>query len=198
VDDPRFDSQPSLLGNWIRLRPLTPDDHGALFEAASDPLIWEQHPEPDRCTPTGFRRFFDGAMASGGALAVVERASGRVIGSSRFANWRPAEREIEIGWTFLERRFWGGSYNAELKALMLDHAFRWAARVVFRVDAENLRSRRALEKIGARRVREDSHRLPDGTMRRSLEFVLTGPAAPRASFANGPGAPEPSVRTEVP
>src|SRR5207245_4277833 len=116
-----FDLQPSLTGSLVQLRPLELEDFPALFVAASDPLIWEQHPEPDRYKREVFQRFFDGAIASKGAFAVVERASGRVIGSSRYWNLKPAESEVEIGWTFLERAFWGGTYNAELKALMLDH-----------------------------------------------------------------------------
>src|SRR6187455_3247834 len=106
-----FDLQPVLRGDLIELRPLREDDFPALFALASDPLIWEQHPEPDRCTEPVFRRFFDGGMASGGALIAIDRRDGRVIGSSRFAGYDEARREIEIGWTFLARSHWGGHYN---------------------------------------------------------------------------------------
>lgn len=145
-----FDLQPTLRGKLIELRPLRPDDFDALYDAGRDPLIWEQHPEHDRYTPDVFRRYFDGGIASGGAFAVVDLASGRIIGSSRYADYKPLEREIEIGWTFLERTYWGGEYNRELKKLMVDHALRFVDRVVYRVGENNLRSQKALQKIEAR------------------------------------------------
>src|SRR6186713_2262612 len=101
-----FDLQPVLTGDLIELRPLREDDFSALFAVASDPRIWEQHPEPDRCTGPVFRRFFEGAMASGGALVALARGDGRVIGSSRFAGYDEPRSEIEIGWTFLSRSHW--------------------------------------------------------------------------------------------
>src|ERR1700758_571282 len=109
-----FELQPTLEGDLLRLRPLASTDFDALFAAASDPLIWEQHPENDRYKREVFRRFFDGAIESKGAFAVIARKTGRIIGSSRYCNLNPLENEVEIGWTFLERAFWGGSYNREL------------------------------------------------------------------------------------
>ena len=145
-----IDLQPSLRGRLIELRPLRPDDFEALFEAANDPLIWQQHPEPDRYKREVFQKFLDGAVECKGALTVVDQASGRIIGSSRYWGYDAAKREIEIGWTFLERAYWGGSYNAELKSLMLQHVFQFVDRVIFRVGENNLRSQKALAKIGAR------------------------------------------------
>jgi len=142
------DLQPTLAGELIELRPLRAGDFEELHRVASDPLIWEQHPEPDRWKREVFERYFAGAMASKGALAIIERRRGRIIGSSRYWNLEPG-REVEIGWTFLERSFWGGRYNGELKALMIEHALRFVPRVVFVVGENNLRSRKALEKIGA-------------------------------------------------
>ncbi len=144
-----FELQPVLTGDLIELRPLREDDFPTLYAVASDPLIWEQHPESDRYTEPVFRRFFRGGMESGGAFLVHDRKDGRVIGSSRYAGYDEASSEIEIGWTFLARSHWGGSYNREMKHLMLAHAFRFVRRVVFRVGPNNRRSQRALEKIGA-------------------------------------------------
>ena len=141
----------------IELRPLREEDFDELFAAASDPLIWELHPEADRYTEPVFRRYFRGAIDSGGAFLVLDRRDGRAIGSSRFAEYDEANSEIEIGWTFLARSHWGGEYNAELKRLMLTHAFRFVRRVIFRVGPHNLRSRRALEKIGAAYVGQENH-----------------------------------------
>ena len=144
-----FDPQPTLIGDLLELRPLRSDDWAALFAVASDPLIWEQHPESDRYREDVFRRFFTEALQSGGALVAIERATGRIIGSSRYHGFDPARRVVEIGWTFLARRYWGGAYNGEMKRLMLAHAFTVVDQVVFFIGPENRRSRRAVEKLGA-------------------------------------------------
>jgi N-acetyltransferase len=160
-----FNLQPRLTGELLELRPLRRADFDALFAAASDPLIWEQHPENDRYKRDVFQRYFDGAIESRGAFAIIERKSGRIIGSSRYCHLDPDVREIEIGWTFLERAFWGGRYNRELKTLMLDHAFRFVDRVVFVVGENNLRSQKALQKIGARFLKKADALEPDGSAR---------------------------------
>ena len=143
-----FELQPRLTGKLIELRPLTRDDVDALFAAASDPLIWEQHPESDRYTQPVFQKYFDGAIESKGAFAIIERASGKIIGSSRYADLDPVASRVEIGWTFLERKFWGGSYNTELKTLMLDHALRFLDRVVFLVESTTSGRRWRCERSG--------------------------------------------------
>ena len=144
-----FELQPVLIGELVELRPLREEDFPTLFAVASDPLIWEQHPQPDRYTEPVFRQFFRGGMESGGAFIIVDRKDGRVIGSSRFAEYDETKSEIEIGWTFLARSHWGGRHNREMKRLMLAHAFRFVRRVIFRVGPLNRRSQRALENIGA-------------------------------------------------
>jgi RimJ/RimL family protein N-acetyltransferase len=149
-----FDLQPTLTGTLLHLRPLRETDHEALRVAASDPLIWEQHPDPSRGTPEGFARFFRGAMESGGALLATDAATGAVIGSSRYAGLDVAASEVEIGWTFLTRQYWGGRYNAEMKQLMLQHAFQYVEFVVFRIDPANFRSQHATLKIGAVRIED--------------------------------------------
>jgi RimJ/RimL family protein N-acetyltransferase len=142
------DLQPTLAGELVRIRPLRADDFDALGAAASDPLIWEQHPD-DRHDPEVFRAFFDEQLASGGGLLVLDAQTGETIGTTRFAGYDPELSELEIGWTFLVRARWGGPTNAELKRLMLEHAFGFVETVVFLVDPGNLRSRRAVEKLGA-------------------------------------------------
>jgi RimJ/RimL family protein N-acetyltransferase len=143
-----FELQPHLIGERLELRPLTPADWHSLFAVASDPLIWEQHPASDRYREEVFRGFFREALESGGALVVIDRKTQEVIGSSRYFGFDAGESEIEIGWTFLARSYWGGAYNGELKRLMLDHAFRFVESVIFKIGRTNLRSRRAVEKIG--------------------------------------------------
>jgi RimJ/RimL family protein N-acetyltransferase len=143
-----FDLQPVLTGKLLELRPLREEDFAVLYAVASDPLIWEQHPQPDRYTEPTFREFFRGALESGGAFLAIDRKDGSVIGSSRFHGYDEEKGEIEIGWTFLARSHWGGTYNREMKSLMLDHAFRFVNRVIFRVGRNNLRSQKAMQKIG--------------------------------------------------
>jgi RimJ/RimL family protein N-acetyltransferase len=174
-----FDLQPVLKGELLELRPLRPDDFDALFAVAGDPLIWEQHPASDRYKPEVFRNFFDEALSSGGALIATDVRNGRVIGSSRFHGYDEAKSEIEIGWTFLARAYWGGRYNGEMKRVMLEHAFQFVGHVVFLVGPRNYRSQRAVEKIGGIRA---GSRL-DAAGRESVLFELTA-----AAFGRGGGA----------
>ena len=143
-----FDLQPTLNGALLTLRPLREDDFPALFAVASDRLIWEQHPNWDRYKEEVFRDFFRVAMESKGALVAIDNADGQIIGSSRYFGYDREKNEVEIGWTFLARKYWGGVYNGEMKKLMLEHAFEHVDTVVFIIGETNLRSRRAVEKIG--------------------------------------------------
>lgn len=143
---------PTLRGALLQVRPLRAGDFESLYAVASDPLIWEQHPDKARGTRDGFRRFFDESLATGGALVVIDVATQEIIGSSRYHGYDAGRSEVEIGWTFLARKYWGGRYNGELKRLMLEHAFLFVQNVVFLVDPGNERSLRAVAKIGGRRI----------------------------------------------
>jgi N-acetyltransferase len=147
-----FDLQPILKGELLELRPLRTEDFDDLYAVASDPLIWEQHPARDRYQAAVFQAFFRGAMESGGAFVVRDSKDGQAIGSSRYHAYDEAKSEIEIGYTFLARSHWGGVYNREMKQLMLRHAFRFVNSVVLVVGPRNLRSQRAVEKIGGVRA----------------------------------------------
>jgi N-acetyltransferase len=100
------------------------------------------------------------------ALVALDRATGAIVGMSRFHGYDPERSEVEIGWTFLARSHWGGTYNGELKDLMLRHAFRFVRAVVFLISPDNARSRRAVEKIGS--VRFGSR--PDADGRKSIAY----------------------------
>jgi RimJ/RimL family protein N-acetyltransferase len=141
--------QPTLEGELVTLRPFRAEDFQDLYAVASDPLIWEQHPASDRYKPDVFAAFFREGLESGGALIVIDKADGRVIGSSRYHGYDPEKSEIEIGWTFIARSYWGRGYNGEMKQLMLRHAFTFAESVIFLIGPQNRRSRRAVEKLGA-------------------------------------------------
>lgn len=144
-----IDRQPRLSGDLIALRPATSADFDALFAVAADPAIWAVHPAHDRWQEPVFHAFFEQGLASGGMLVAIDRATGAVIGSSRYDFGRAEPGEVEIGWTFLARSHWGGRYNAEMKRLMLDHAFaNGIARTIFVIGEDNIRSRRAIERVG--------------------------------------------------
>ncbi len=140
--------QPNLQGELFALRPLTQDDYAALFKAASDPLIWQLHPQPDRYKPEVFEKFFAEAMASGGALIIIDRKSGEVAGSSRYYDYSSEAQSVVIGYTFLSRKYWGGVFNLDLKRLMVNYALKFVKTTYFHVGIVNLRSQRAMQKIG--------------------------------------------------
>ena len=165
-----FDLQPHLKGELIELRPLTANDWDELFAVASDGLIWEQHPEPDRYKEDVFRVFFKDALDSGGAFVIIDRKTQRIIGSTRFYGFDPEKSEIEIGWTFLARKYWGGRYNAEMKRLLLNHAFRFVESVVFFVGEDNVRSQKAMEKVGAIKVGTATRRYGNHPPRSQFEI----------------------------
>jgi RimJ/RimL family protein N-acetyltransferase len=174
--------QPVLEGERLLLRPLRPEDWDALFAVASDKEIWAIHPAHDRWQEPVFRAFFDDALANRGAVAVIDKASGTLIGSSRWRGHDPADGgSVEIGWTFLARSHWGGQFNPELKRLMLAHALRYVERVLFRVGETNLRSRRAMEKIGGRLTEAVEYTQMAGREVAHVVYEIT-----RESFAKGP------------
>ncbi|MCH7717061.1 MAG: GNAT family N-acetyltransferase [Gemmatimonadetes bacterium] len=167
-----FDYQPVLKADLVELRPLRSEDYDDLYAVAADPLIWEQHPAKNRHEKEGFQVFFHEALASGGALLAIDTRTQRMIGSSRFHGYDKERSEVEIGWTFLARSHWGGMYNGQMKELMLQHAFRFVNCVVFLVGPQNLRSVRAVEKIGG--VRAGSR--PDAEGRDSYVYQITASA----------------------
>jgi RimJ/RimL family protein N-acetyltransferase len=173
-----FDLQPTLKGKLLQLRPLNRADFDALFAVARDPLIWEQHPASDRYKEDVFRGFFQEALDSGGAFVVIDSGNGKMIGSSRFHGYDEEKSEVEIGWTFLARSYWGGAHNREMKQLMLRHAFQFVERVVFMVGIENWRSRRAVEKIGGVQVASG---LDEKTGRERVTYEITA-----EQFRTGP------------
>src|SRR5260370_35251608 len=170
-----FELQPNLKGELIELRPLVPSDWDDLFAVASDPLIWEQHPESDRYKEDVFKVFFKEALESGGAFVIIDAKTQQIIGSTRFYGYDPEKSEIEIGWTFLARRYWGGRYNWELKQLMLAHAFKFVANVVFYVGENNIRSQKATEKIGAIKSGTVMKAYRSGRLARSVRYVIKKP-----------------------
>ncbi|MGF7156149.1 GNAT family N-acetyltransferase [Novosphingobium gossypii] len=178
-----MDRQPILDGDRLTLRPLRADDWTALFAVASDPKIWALHPAHDRWREPVFRAFFDDALESGGALVMTDKTTGTIIGSSRYGvPGAEGPGEIEIGWTFLARSYWGSGWNAQAKRLMLAHALAFVDRVIFQIGIDNVVSRRAMANIGGRLI-EGRSRLHErgGAMVEHVFYEITP-----ESFATGP------------
>lgn len=164
-----FELQPTLQNDFVKIRPLIEDDFEALYKVASDPLIWEQHPEPNRYKKEVFEKFFKGAIESRGAFLMLNSETNETIGSSRFYELDTDKKSVAIGYTFLARSHWGTSYNKALKSLMLNHAFKFVKNVIFHIGANNIRSQKAIEKLGAKKTGETNKVNAEG--KKELNFV---------------------------
>ena len=149
-----FNLQPTIQNDLIKIEPLAATDFEILFAVASDPLIWEQHPNKNRYQRAEFENYFKGAIESGGAFLISDSNTGQIIGSSRYYDLNELEKSILIGYTFIAKSHWGGKYNPALKSLMLNHAFQFVDTVFFHVGAANTRSQKAMEKLGAEKAGE--------------------------------------------
>ncbi len=149
-----FDLQPSLSSTLIKVVPLEESNFESLYGVASDPLIWEQHPNPDRYKREVFQTFFRGAIESGGAFIIYDQSNGDVVGSSRYYDWDEENNSIAIGYTFIARKYWGKGFNGAMKKLMVDYAFQFADKVILHIGATNFRSQKAIEKLGAIKIAE--------------------------------------------
>ncbi|HSY76573.1 MAG TPA: GNAT family N-acetyltransferase [Bacteroidia bacterium] len=157
-----FNLQPEKLeDDLIQIIPLTENYFDQLFEVAQDPLIWEVHLVKDRYKKEVFKTYFDGAVASKSSFLVFDKATGELIGSTRYYNYQPGLSRIAIVYTFIARKYWGGSYNKSMKTLLLEHVFKYVNSVVFHVGKENIRSQKAVLKIGGKKIGE-------------LDFASTG------------------------
>lgn len=149
-----FELQPILENEFVKIQPLQSTDFEVLYSIASDPLIWEQHPNKDRYKKEVFENFFKGAIESGGAFLVFDKQTGEAIGSSRYYDYKQEDKSVLIGYTFFARSHWGSKYNPALKKLMLQHAFQYVDRVIFHIGADNVRSQKAIERLGASKIEE--------------------------------------------
>lgn len=150
-----FNLQPEFLEDDItKLVPLEETHFNALFEIASDPLLWEQHPIKDRYKKEVFQSFFDAALDSKSGFVIVNAATNEIIGTTRFYDYKPENSSIAIGYTFLDRKYWGGSHNKSNKKLLIDYAFQHVDSIFFHIGAENFRSQKAVLKLGATKVNE--------------------------------------------
>jgi N-acetyltransferase len=149
-----FNLQPVLQNETVLLQPLMEEDFELLYEVASDPDIWEQHPNKDRWKKEVFRRFFDGAIQSRGAFKIIDRSTNKIAGSSRIYDYNEQDKSILVGYTFFATRFWGKGINHSVKGLLLDYLFQYVSLVYFHIGANNIRSQIAIERLGAKQIGE--------------------------------------------
>ena len=170
-----FDLQPTLENDLLILKPLKEEDFENLYKVASDPLIWEQHPAKERSERNGFELFFREAMDSKGAFVVIDKKTAEIIGSTRYFRVIEIQNAIEIGWTFLARKYWGGDYNKSMKILMMNYAYQFVENILFFINENNLRSRMAVEKIGGERVVELGNKVLDTKAASTVIYKIAKP-----------------------
>jgi len=144
-----------LQGRHVRLEPLTPEHAAGLAEVGLDEDLWRWIPTPV-CTPEEMSAYVQTVLrdqAAGTALpfALIEKSSGRTVGSTRYANIERVHHRLEIGWTWVARPWQRTAINTEAKYLLLRHAFETlkCMRVELKTDSLNERSRAAILRIGA-------------------------------------------------
>ena len=150
----KFNTQPILENNSTILYPLKEDDFEILYAVASDPKIWEQHPNKDRWKKDVFQMFFAGAIQSNGAFKIMDKSTGNIMGSTRFYDYNEKENSILIGYTFYATNYWGKGINSAVKKLMLDYIFQYVDIVYFQVGINNIRSQIAIGRLGAKKIGE--------------------------------------------
>jgi len=150
-----FNLQPVLENDLCILSPLEEKDFDALYKVASDPKIWEQHPNKDRWKKEVFETFFEGAIKSKGAFKIINKETGEVVGSTRFYDFNQEEDYILIGYTFYAVSCWGKGFNLSVKKTMLDYLFKYVSKVRFHIGADNIRSQIAISRVGAKKIAEE-------------------------------------------
>ena len=144
-----------LTGEGVRLEPMSQDHAQGLYNRGRFDADWAYMPRACFIDQADTRQWIDEALEDPASLpfVILETSKNKVVGSTRFLNIRPQHRSLEIGWTWLGQEWQRTGVNTEVKTLLLTHAFErlGCIRVEFKTDARNLRSQRALERIGATR-----------------------------------------------
>jgi N-acetyltransferase len=149
-----FSTQPTLQNERVILLPLKESDYADLYNAASDPKIWEQHPNRNRWKEEEFQNYFRGALLSKGAFKILDKETNAVIGSTRFYDYNSVDDSIRIGYTFFATRCWGTGLNPVVKTLLIDYIFQFVSKVYFDIGSGNIRSQIAISRLGAQKVGE--------------------------------------------
>ncbi|TDS11801.1 GNAT family N-acetyltransferase [Sphingobacterium paludis] len=161
----------ALQNTEIALEPLQAGDFDRLFQVASDPEIWAQHPDFNRYQPEGFRPYFAKLMATDMPYLIIDKRNQAVIGATSYYQYNATANSIAIGFTFLEKAYWGGFTNRMVKTLMLNYAFQYVDTVIFHVREHNFRSQGALAKLGAVKTKE--YPAPADLKTLQFEYVLS-------------------------
>ena len=189
---PTFDPRPvALEGDHVILEPLALHHAADLFTAGDDPEIWRYKSILRPADLGEAEAWIADAIERGGGgaeipFAIIHRASGRAIGSTRYLDIRRSDRALEIGWTWIGREHQRSAVNTECKYLLLANAFaRHWNRVEFKTDSRNARSRAALRKLGATEEGVLRHHMwmPQGYFRDSVYFSVLAGEWPRVRAA---------------
>lgn len=167
-----FSIQPQLENEMAQLIPLKEVDFESLYEVASNPEVWANHPNKNRCERDVFKIFFRGAIESQGAFVIIDKANNKVIGSTRFYDYNQKENSIFIGYTFYAVEYWGKGYNYSVKNMMLEYIFQYVDKVFFHIGAENFRSQAAISKLNAEKLRELNVAYLGEPLRRNFEYEI--------------------------
>ena len=147
----RMNFKSNFENDSISLLQIKKESFEELYLVASNPVIWEQHPESDRWKKEKFSIFFEnGIQNKFGFLLIFDKCKKEIIGSTRFYSYDEEEQAIRIGFTFIAQKYWGTSINLQVKKMMLDYTFKFLDKVYFDIGINNVRSRKAVEKLGAR------------------------------------------------
>ncbi|CAI6241227.1 GNAT family N-acetyltransferase [Bacillus subtilis] len=169
-----------LTGELIRVVPMDKSHIQGLYEAAKDENIWAHLPKTIT-TLHDMEAFVEEALQTKECgtefpFVIIHRESGKIVGTTRFLYMSSASRSLEIGWTWFHPSVWGTSVNSECKYLLLQYCFERlnTIRVQFKTDERNIRSQKAIERLGA--VKEGILRnqmiRKDGTFRNSVFYSL--------------------------
>ena len=135
--------------NFI-LRQLNNNDFDLLYNIGKNKNIWEQHPESDRWKREKFNIFFNNGIKNiFGLYGIYDKSKNTIVGSTRYYSYSKKNNSIKIGFTFLTPEYWGTDTNLQIKTLMLGYAFNYVENIYFDIGKNNIRSRKAIEKIGA-------------------------------------------------
>lgn len=176
---PAFEIQPTLRNGQVLLTPLRNEDFEDLYAVASDPKIWEQHPNKDRWKREVFEKFFQGAIESKGAFKIIDMQSGETAGCTRFYDYKPETATILIGYTFYATKYWGTGLNPAVKKLMLEYIFPFVDKVHFHIGATNIRSQIAIQRLGAAKVGEEDVAYYGETAKLNYVYEITSRRQPR-------------------
>lgn len=155
INSMNFSIQPTLENEYVDLVPLEKHDFEELFDVASDPEVWAMHPNKERYRREVFENFFAGALESKGAFLIIDKHTEEVLGCTRFYDFNEDDNSIFIGYTFYGTKSWGKNINAGVKKMMLDYIFQFVDKVIFHVGKDNIRSIKAMNKLGAENLGEE-------------------------------------------